>query len=78
MKTDYSGTKLDLEFMLDLQKDLESAATDLGFEMKRLEDGDDADTIVSKANGNTKAHNAFQAASERMEQALKVLFKQQN
>jgi hypothetical protein len=76
LKTDYSGVKIDYEFLADLQTDLESAAADYGREMRAVVDGDDADTIVKKANGNTKAHERLSAASERLDQALRVVLKQ--
>lgn len=76
LKTDYSDVKIDFEFLKELQTDLESAAADYGRELRALEDGDDADTIVEKANGNTKAHERLSAASERLDQALRVVLTQ--
>lgn len=75
MKIDYSNVKLDYEFLADLQTDLESAAADYGSELQAVEEGDDAGDIIEKANGNTRALTQFQAASERLDQALRVVMK---
>lgn len=76
MKIDYSDVKLDYEFLKELQTDLESAATDYGLELQSVEEDDETGEIIEKANGNTRALTRFQAASERLDQALRVVTKQ--
>lgn len=78
MKIDFSDVRLDYKFLADLQGDLEDAAVDYGLELRGVEEDDDADDIVAKANRNTKALEKFQAASERLDQAFRVLLRQQD
>jgi hypothetical protein len=75
MKTDYSDVKLDYKFLADLQQDLEDAATDYGLSLREVFEDDDVEDIIEKANGNTRALSRFQAASERLDQALRVVMK---
>jgi intein-encoded DNA endonuclease-like protein len=76
MKIDYSDVKLNYDFLADLQQDLEDAATDYGHELQHVFEDDEAGEIIEKANGNTRALSRFQAASERLDQALRVVMKQ--
>ena len=64
------------EFLAELQLELEDAATDYGLELQGVDEDDEAGQIIEKANGNTRALSRFQAASERLDQALRVVMKQ--